>query len=222
MKRRSEIGPAPLRGRWMRREVPVPRGSPHQWGDQPGQKRSFGDLEESTTASLWQEGPRVRPTEGPGHCPAHPSLRCMLTGMGGDRVLECGVWRTDPERKLLMAAKRQSDRAGEWIPQLGMFTKEARAAREVRCHCWVAGQGWSRHRSLFSHVSASASAGSRRGCCLNRHVHACSLPTTPHRPSCHPGLTPTWVGYTCSLAALLQPPGIFPCRQARAHWLPQD
>ena len=89
-----------------------PGKPPHQWGDQLGHKGNFRGSKESTATSLWQASQSETYTDGPRHSPARPSLRHVSATAGGGWVLERGVWRADPGRGLLLAARRQPEGMG--------------------------------------------------------------------------------------------------------------
>ena len=86
------------------------------------------------------------------HSPARPSLRHVSAGADGGWVLEPGVWRADPGRGLLLAAKREPE---------GMGVQSSTSRN-------VCGRSPGHHCSPLAHAPAPASLGTRRGSCLSR------------------------------------------------------
>ena len=74
--------------------------------------RTEGTFRGSEESSLWQTGQNKMSAEGPCYYPSCPSLRCVSFGTEGGWVLEHRVWRADPEKQQLMAAKRLSEGMG--------------------------------------------------------------------------------------------------------------
>ena len=77
------------------------------WKSVGTEEEHLGLLEESDMAGLWQAGQSKTYTDGSCHRPAHPSLGLMSVGTQGCWVLECGDWRLDFERRLLLDVRRQ-------------------------------------------------------------------------------------------------------------------
>ena len=71
-----------------------------------GTGEHLGLLEESETSCMWLTGQSETYTDGPCCGPTHLSLRWVSTGEHGDKVLELGVRRVDPEKGLLLIVKR--------------------------------------------------------------------------------------------------------------------
>ena len=93
----------------------VRKGS-HIWGDTPhwrreqlGQSGCFGRLGREPSGWLVASKHSETYTGGPCYGPTHLSLRRVSAGEHGDKVLELGVWRTDPERGLLLIVRRQPE-----------------------------------------------------------------------------------------------------------------
>ena len=63
--------------------------------------------------------------EGWHHCPAPPSLRCFSAEAGRGWVLRLGVWRSDPGRRLGLAAWRHPEGARAWYAPVEGVQKEA-------------------------------------------------------------------------------------------------
>ena len=68
--------------------------------------------EEGEVADLWQTGQSEKYTGGLYHSPTCPRLGRVFTGVQGGWELDCGDWRTDPERELLLAVGRQTEGTG--------------------------------------------------------------------------------------------------------------
>ena len=84
-------------------------GNPSPQGDQVGQKGIFRGSEESAATSLWQAGQSENSKDGLRHGPVCTILRHSAHR---DWVLECGAWRADPGRGLLLAERRQPEGTG--------------------------------------------------------------------------------------------------------------
>lgn len=83
------------------------RQPPQQWGDQLGQNVSTGDYKRR--AQQLVNGAEQSETFTAGLC---PSLRCVSTGTDWGLCSETWVWKANPERGLLSAAKRQPEGTG--------------------------------------------------------------------------------------------------------------
>ena len=87
--------------------------------------------EEGEVADLWQTGQSEKYTYGPDHGSMCPRLGCVFTGVQEGWELMHGDWRTGPERKLLLAVRRQTE---------GMGGRKSAAGNAYggRLHChWV-------------------------------------------------------------------------------------
>lgn len=106
----------------------------HQQGDQQGQKRSSGGLEQSAATGQWQAGQSETYLDGVCHSSTHPSLKCGSASVDGGWGLERGVWRIDPGRGLLLAMKKACRDGSEEVHNqaLGTLVEEAWASIEMK------------------------------------------------------------------------------------------
>ena len=83
--------------------------TPHWRREQLGQSGCFRRLEREPSGWLAAGKHSETYTGGPCYGPTHLSLRRVSAGEHGDKVLELGVGRMDPERGLLLIVKRQPE-----------------------------------------------------------------------------------------------------------------
>ena len=100
-----------------------PGKSPHCRGDQPGWRGSFRALEESTATGVQKAKWTVMCTEGQHHHPVLPRLRRLSVSVGGGWVLKHRLQRSDPGRRLGLAAQTQPEEVGLW--QLRVHSEQA-------------------------------------------------------------------------------------------------
>ena len=91
-----------------------PGKSCHRWGDQPGQRGSFRASEKNTATSLQQSEQRKTCIDSQYHSSALPSLRHLSASTSEGWVRKLGLQRSDPERGLGWAARKQPEGAGAW------------------------------------------------------------------------------------------------------------
>ena len=137
------MGPAPLGGSWRRGKVAACWESPHRQENQPGQKGTFRSSEKRATTGLRRQGgwdPHIRSC----HRPVPPNLRLVWLG-AGTQGLE------DRPRDRTAAGCPETAWRGRSVlrSQLGVFTEEADATVEARCHCEVAKREQGHHSSLL-------------------------------------------------------------------------
>ena len=106
---------------------------PHQQRDQLGQKGSVRPLAESTR--LWQSGQSETYTGSLRYSSVCFKLSWVSSGAHGSWVLPRGVWRADPTRGLLLAARRQPEGIGVRRSTPGVLLEEAQNALEVKGYC---------------------------------------------------------------------------------------
>lgn len=137
---------------------PQPGKPLHRWGGQPGQKWSFRGSKQSTADSLWQADQRETCTDGPGHCPVLPSLRCATAGAGGTSVLKLGFQRTDPRREPGLAAQRKPEGAGAWYGlQPGVYVEEAQVHHRSKALLLRSMEAGDRPVAVFLHTLSADS-----------------------------------------------------------------
>ena len=152
------------------------QGCPFTSGEIRWDRRGTSHPEESAATGLWQAGQSETYRDGLCHSPVQPSLRCMSAGVDGVWVLECGTWRADLGRGLLLPSRRQPERMGVGSSTTGNALGEAQKALEEKCHCWVMRKGWGCQCTLSPHVPAPASAGTKRGSRQIGFVHVSKSP----------------------------------------------
>ena len=134
-----------------KKRFPHPEKSPHWWRYHPGQRCSFGTLEESAATGLWKAKRRETYTDGWYHDLALPSLRRSSTGLGKGWVLRFGLRRSDPGRGLELATWRQPEGTGVWCTITEGIWEEAWARQKGKGPLLGGArrEGWDRHRSFF-------------------------------------------------------------------------
>ena len=75
-------------------------------------------------------------TDGQNRCPALPSLRHLPADVDKGCMLKLRLQRSNPERDLGLAVRRQPEVAGVWcICNGGYMWNKPGPAREARCYC---------------------------------------------------------------------------------------
>ena len=92
--------------------VPVSGEAPSLVGRSAGTEGEFWGSEESPETGLWQTAQNETYTDDPCHSPVGPSMRQVSTGVHGGWELECGVWREDLWRGLLLAVRKPEGMGG--------------------------------------------------------------------------------------------------------------
>ena len=102
-----------------------------------------GGSEESAATCQWQVGQTETYTDGPCHSPVCSNLKWLSASVHGGWGLEHGVWRADPGKGLLLAARRQPEGMG------------VRSSANVKAH----GRSGDHHRSEAPLLSDTQRAG---------------------------------------------------------------
>ena len=112
-RRGSRMGSAPMRGSWSRGEVPTHGEGSTLTGKSVGTEgEHLRLLEEGEMADLWQTGQSETYTDGLRHSPARPRLGSVSASAHRGWELECGDWRANLGKGLLLAARRQPEGTG--------------------------------------------------------------------------------------------------------------
>ena len=206
------MGPGPLVGSWRRGEVLTPRDDPSLARSAEIKGELWGLSEERAAIGLWQAGQSETYTDSQCHSPVHPSLRQVSAIADRGWVLECGVWRADPGRELLLAAQTQPEGTGVRNSVTrnapGGSPDHRRSEVPLQSDAWRAGSPL----KLSPYVPAPASTGTRRGSCQSMCMH-------PNRCQCLP-LPPEWVCTLQSATTPTPPSETGPCSWGHCIWSP--
>ena len=111
-RRRIRMGPAPLVGSWRWGEVPASGEDFSLVGRSAGTEGRASGVWRRAQQPVCGKQDRVRPTQWstPQPCTPQPEMRVCQCVWGW--VLEHGVWRADPARKMLLVVRKQPEGMG--------------------------------------------------------------------------------------------------------------